>query len=858
MAVSSLLLAAGTLLRAETLRVPADYPTIKSAVNRAADGDTILVDDGVYLEKNIEVAKDILIKSKNLYGAVIYGAMGEREAIFIMRAAARIEGFVLKRSGIGIEQRNSPDVRWQAADLVLFNCSIGLSVNDAASNVGSAAIRNVVVFGYQESVGVSTNDARSVDVSGSLFLNCRIGFQGYDHLSFRVRDSAALDCGKVVLEDTGYRPIPPASNRVEMGKGFRELTSAGLRDPRRFGEFQAFLRASIFRTDRAERTYAVDETAAAAVIALVRGEIYSAIGDHVSAARSYEEARSAAERAGSRELGWQALISLAGLGAPDQERGKAVERYKEAIGHLERWIPEIPVGIYRINFLEDKTPAFETLIGLLLDGHREDPTKGHDEQAFYYSEKMKSLSRLFPLRPNGARGGADPRRAPRAPDKAAAGRNIALAQLKLQDPDLAAQEKDRLISLLERAEEDYHGKLIEEERSGRGSRAAEGEGPASSPFDCRGIRNRLNGRALVSYVLGAKESFAFLATETGLECARLPAAPTISGMLEPYLRFLQLPDGKDFRAAKAGRILFDTLLGRFVDKLPPAPARLIIVPDGRLNYLPFEALVKSGGDRGGRAKFWTECAEISYASSATQALADGPLKAAGGPPANVLAVGNSGGIRCDNRLKGLKRFYFPLAHVKKEIRTLTRYFPRRNVVTLIDEEAGERQFKAAGLARYGIIHLAAHGVIEDADWWRSALLLTPDREGVEDGFLTALEISELELDAGLVVLSGCGTGGGSLFKGEGIKGLSGAFLRAGAKNLLVSLWNVDDRATAAFMGNFYKLLAAGSPPARALARTKLWMIGSGYRNPFYWAPFVLIGKADGEDGAERAEGPLIR
>jgi CHAT domain-containing protein len=216
-------------------------------------------------------------------------------------------------------------------------------------------------------------------------------------------------------------------------------------------------------------------------------------------------------------------------------------------------------------------------------------------------------------------------------------------------------------------------------------------------------------------------------------------------------------------------------------------------------------------------------------------------------------VGSSDGIRCDNRSRNLKQFFFPLAYVKEEVKTLAKRFSGGLVRTLLDREAGERQFKGENLSSFGIIHIAAHGVIDDANWWRSALLLQPDGAHEEDGFLTALEISELKLGARLVVLSACGTGTGSLFGGEGIRGLSGAFMRAGAEFVLVSLWNVDDKATAVFMGDFYRFLAGGDSPARALARTKLQMIGSGFRNPFYWAPFVLIGRADdaGREGAGR-------
>jgi CHAT domain-containing protein len=328
-------------------------------------------------------------------------------------------------------------------------------------------------------------------------------------------------------------------------------------------------------------------------------------------------------------------------------------------------------------------------------------------------------------------------------------------------------------------------------------------------------------------------------------------------MVEPYLRFLQLRDGNEFRGARAGRLLFDLLVGPFAGRLREGPRRIIVVPEGRLTYLPFEALVASGGD-GIRPVFWGESAEISYAPSATRAVGGRPWNAAGaraaGSASGILAVGNSDGIRCDNRSRRLKRFFLPLAHVGREIRALAGYFQALKVTTLIDEEASEAGLRSADLSRYGILHLAAHGVIDDTDWWRSALLLRPDPERGDDGFFTALEISELELGASLVVLSGCGTGAGSLHKGEGIRGLSGAFLRAGAEYLVVSLWNVDDRATADLMGRFYRELAAGASPARALAAAKKQMIGTGYRNPFFWAPFVLI--KNGEDPGRGREGTL--
>lgn len=827
-AVSLMIALLSIRLQAEILRVPAEYPTIKSAVGHALDGDTVLVDNGTYLENNIEVTKKILIQSKNLFGAVIYGSTKTPDSIFIVKAAARIDGFVLKRSAVGIEQRESPDVRWEAEDLLLFDCQTGISVNDAEANVGSAKLQRIIVIGSRDSSrGIVTNDARAIDVSSCLIADCLGAFQGYNHLTFRVNDAAVLDCGAPLSETTRYRPVPPATSRIETGKNIVTATSASLRDPKRFSEFQTFFLTSVLPLETRAGAPGGDRAAQEAILALIMAKAQANAGDHKAASMSYEAARAAGERAGSQEIVWQALSGAARNAELQDLPGDSFKRYRELVEYLERWIRQIPGGIYEGDFLEDKAPVFEMIIGLLLDRHALDPRSGHDKEAFGYAEKAKSLSGLF----GSARKGR-----PRDPGRAAAGEKIAAIQLRLQDPDLASGKKEELISLLEQAESDYQAGQAKEET------------PPLSPLDYDAVRRRLGGRALLSYVLGEKRSYVFLATEKELRCAGLPPAKEIEAKVDSYLRFLQIAAGREFQGEKAGALLYRILLGPIIKDAGELPRRFIIVPDGRLFYLPFEALVSGGADGGeagkGPSDFWTAEVEISYATSASQALIGRPWQAGAGRPSSLLAIGNSDGIRCDNRSRNLKRFFSPLAHVKGEIRALAGSYPWSKATVLVDKEAGERRVKAELAAGFDIVHVAAHGIIDDTNWWRSSLLLRPEPELGEDGFLTALEIADLDLPAHLVVLSGCGTGAGALVRGEGIKGLSGAFLRAGAKSLLVSLWSVDDRATAVFMNKFYGFLAEGDPPARASARAKMSMIRSGLRNPFYWAPFVLIGQAD--------------
>jgi CHAT domain-containing protein len=127
---------------------------------------------------------------------------------------------------------------------------------------------------------------------------------------------------------------------------------------------------------------------------------------------------------------------------------------------------------------------------------------------------------------------------------------------------------------------------------------------------------------------------------------------------------------------------------------------------------------------------------------------------------------------------------------------------------------------------------------------RSSLVLALDNDPEEDGLLQVSEIYDLKLDCDLVVLSACRTGRGQLLSSEGILGLSRAFLYAGARSVVVSLWDVSDISTAHFMKDFYKHLLSDDSGATALRKAKLQMLqGSKQkRHPYYWAPFVVIGR----------------
>ena len=144
------------------------------------------------------------------------------------------------------------------------------------------------------------------------------------------------------------------------------------------------------------------------------------------------------------------------------------------------------------------------------------------------------------------------------------------------------------------------------------------------------------------------------------------------------------------------------------------------------------------------------------------------------------------------------------------------------------------------------MHFATHDFVNSGRPELSGLLLAQDTTSGEHGVLYSGEIYNLKLNADLVVLSACETGLGKIQKGEGIIGLTRALLYAGAKNIIVSLWQVADESTSDLMVDFYKnsLVSKGQISySEALRNAKLKMISEGkYAHPIFWSPFILIGK----------------
>jgi CHAT domain-containing protein len=185
----------------------------------------------------------------------------------------------------------------------------------------------------------------------------------------------------------------------------------------------------------------------------------------------------------------------------------------------------------------------------------------------------------------------------------------------------------------------------------------------------------------------------------------------------------------------------------------------------------------------------------------------------------------------------------PLPSSRDEVLAIAHTFDS-NAVILTGKQATETEFKGEPLSEFKVIHLATHAMPDPRYPVRAAVILGADDH--DDGLLQVREILRFRLHADLVTLSACETGVGTLQGEAGMASLEQAFLTAGAKSTVGSLWKVEDYSTSALMKGFYRHLAEGEDKATALRGAKLdFLQRNANMSPYYWAGFTLWGEGTG-------------
>ena len=352
---------------------------------------------------------------------------------------------------------------------------------------------------------------------------------------------------------------------------------------------------------------------------------------------------------------------------------------------------------------------------------------------------------------------------------------------------------------------------------------------------------------LIEYFVGRERLYIFTITKQDLQVTSAAGERPLDAMLRDFRTAITARDAASY--VQTAQDLYQVLLAPVESRT--SGKELLIVPDGPLSVVPFEALLKRrtgpSQDPGGVLPYVLRDHAVSYAYSATVLLQglrrnmERPQdEFVGFAPGFAETLANAGAPR-------------PLPASRKEVTDVRQMFDERAGLfggwfsgrsrTYVDRDATVSRLKSAGLERYRYVHLATHAVVNEHQPALSRLLFAAENGSGEHGVLTLGDVYNLRLNADLVVLSACDTGSGEIARGEGIIGLTRGFLYAGARSLLVSLWPVSDEATARLAVDFYSELLKGRSKAQALREAKLRGLARNpeYAKPFYWSSVVLVG-----------------
>jgi CHAT domain-containing protein/tetratricopeptide (TPR) repeat protein len=600
--------------------------------------------------------------------------------------------------------------------------------------------------------------------------------------------------------------------------------------------------------EEARRSDAVPQTTGR-ILSLL-GKLALRAGDMPQARRYFEETRVLSGKTGNPSLKMAAAYGLGRCAEARGDFGQAIDSYDLAVRIVEEGFAGIVSDIQTAEFMGRGREAFQALVRLYLRLSKTEDGRLYEREIFRLTESVRGRS-CRELQDRLARNGSRAP-APEDPGDVKLGRERLALLESLSREGLAREERARMKSRVVQIDDILDASVFN--RHGSGDRPARPARPISVEALQRGV---LDGRtAVIEYLLGKDGSIVFCVTKDSLDLFELPPAGDLDDALTGFLSFLEDPSIPAGKGLPAARRLYRTLLGQVDPRLGERIDRLIIVPDGPLFRLPFEALAPPAP---GTAKpvYLGDRFVVSYSPSASSLVSAAAAAPEGSYAKDALVFGVSKYPKLE-RVGGQPPSFSPgailddlygrrgftaeiLPHVRDEIGDLERRLPPGRIDAFEGGAATEGALKGLDLSRYRLIHLACHAFSDDNYPLRSALRLSAGAGDREDGYLQVSEMYDLRTSADLVVLSACQTGRGTIVMNEGNLGLPRVFFYMGARSVLSTLWPVNDKAAALFMKNFYDAYFRGLGKAEALQAAKLAMRRTRFAHPYFWASYVLTG-----------------
>ncbi len=583
------------------------------------------------------------------------------------------------------------------------------------------------------------------------------------------------------------------------------------------------------------------------------GEAYQEQGDPMAARESLLSALQITEDVEAPYSRPPILLDLAHLERRQGNLQGALSRIEEAIKILETVRSDLTDDRLRTSFFASRRPYFEFYVELLMELDRQNPGQGYADGALAASEKGRARSLLDLLAKSRSEltHGISPELREREQDVRAR-----LSQIQRQFlEEFSHASRPQVVHELEARRQETEREQQEVEQRIKAESPLYAQIRYPSPLQREEIQRLLQpDEVLLEYSIGESGAYLFVVTTEGLAVHPLKLSPAqISEEVETVRSGLESQGRLSNAFLKAARRLYAELVDPARAELR-GKRRLLIAPDGVLYHLAFEALLDRDAYRESDCHFLIEERAVSYVPSASvlSSLSEKrpPAVVAGnelskrfiafapayGLPAAEERTRNAG---VESQQSALQGSTLPdLEGARQEVAAISNLYLSSEFKVYVGAEASRENFKRIGL-QVGSLHFAGHGILDQVHPERSSLMFT-------DGPLEVDDIFNLELNAGLVVLSACHTAG-KVVTGEGLVGLTRAFLYAGAPSVIVTLWRAVDTSARDLMVQFYGDLDRSGDKAEALRQAKLAIIEQGRRSgrlnrPYYWAPFILVGK----------------
>jgi CHAT domain-containing protein len=579
------------------------------------------------------------------------------------------------------------------------------------------------------------------------------------------------------------------------------------------------------------------------------GRCYQHLGSLDKAREHFGAALDIAIRIPLAEVTLVAQRGLAEMAVRSADFHQALEHLESAAETLDSLRNRIPTTDLKADFGRENAKLYEDLLYVLAQLDHREPGKGWDRKAFDYAERGRARAFLDLL----------------AESRAQITKGLSAEQWRQRNALEAALTR-AMATLVERnSDANQRAASVAEHNLADWITAVRVTNPEFEalryprPTDAAqaGTLTAALGTVILEYALGDRESYLWVVTSGRVQFFRLPPRAAVERAVIDYRELIaHHPQGVMFDAWQAPAEALYKMLVKPAQAYLAQHRPLVIVPDGTLHYLPFETLRAAGPD--GHPRCLIEQFPISYMPSVS-VLAE--LKQRASDRANkldLLAYGDPvfsrAGAKSSPSVDLVRAIYesagirFPqLPNTRREVESIARLFPVDRRTAFLGLAATKVSLKHTNLLDYRLLHFATHAIMDDRNPARSGIVLSLVNTGDEDGILRMNEVFNLEMNADLVVLSACQTGLGNLVRGEGMVGLTRAFLYAGARRVAVSLWDVNDLTAPDFMLSFYSRMRQGEAPAVALRSAKIEMLHSDSpvrSHPYVWAPFVLEAAPD--------------